>query len=238
MKGNFCIVLLGLLTTPATAQVQSVSANGDSQRQVIDYDPQQIVQLRGALGYQLMVELSPDEQVKSVALGDSDAWQVDVSKTGDRLFLKPTRADERTNMTVVTSIRTYSFDLEAIPEAIVEMPYTIAFRYPSPRPQLPDPQYVDVSAAIRRASEYRISGDRSIRPESVSDDGKHTYIVWPKNAPIPAIYRVDRSGDEVLVDGMMGTDDVYVVDSVPLELQFRIDRTVARATRIHRPKSR
>jgi type IV secretion system protein VirB9 len=170
--------------------------------------------------------------VKSVALGDTGSWQVSASKEGDRLFIKPTHADAATNMTVVTSVRDYHFELQAQAQASPDMPYTVQFQYPAPRALPSDTQYVDVSAAARHLSRYRISGDRQLRPSSVSDDGQHTYISWPKGVSIPAVYAIDRSGGEVLVNGMMGTDDVYVVDGVPQVLTFRIDSNVARADRL------
>jgi type IV secretion system protein VirB9 len=130
-------------------------------------------------------------------------------------------------------VRVYSFDLNAIAAPSPDMPYTVQFRYPAPKPPNADSEFVDVSAAARRISKYRISGDRLLRPSSVTDDGQHTYIIWPKGVPIPAIYTVDRSGNEVLVNGMMGTDDVYVVDGAPQLLTFRIDRALARAERVY-----
>lgn len=226
------LLLIFLHGAPAMAQVQTAQGSGDLRVQAIDYDAAQIVQLRGAPGYQLMVELSSDEQVKNVALGDSGAWQVNVNKEGNRLFLKPTRRAGSTNMTVVTSVRTYNFDLQARPAPEADMPYAVAFRYPSPSQTLDDLPYVDVSAAKRRLSKYRITGDQQLRPASVTDDGRHTYIEWPISAPIPAVYAVDQSGNEVLVNGMMRTDDVYVIDGAPLLLNFRIDRALARAERL------
>lgn len=227
-----------LVAAPALAQVQPLPGDGDPRLQQVDYSPGQIVQLRGAPGYELMIELSPDEQVQNVALGDSSAWQVSVNKSGDRLFLKPTQADAATNMTVVTSVRVYNFDLAALAWPAPDMPYTIQFRYPPPKPLVADSQYVDVSAISRRLSRYRVGGDRQLWPTSVGDDGQHTYTIWPKTAAIPAVYAPDRSGNEALVNGMMGTDDVYVVDGVPQMLTFRIDRSVAWAKRINPRKRR
>jgi type IV secretion system protein VirB9 len=221
-----------IIAAPAAAQVQPYPGDGDPHLQRIDYNAGQIVQLRSAPGYQLMVELSPDEEVRSVALGDSGSWQVSASKDGNRLFIKPTQVAAATNMTVVTSVRIYNFELQAQPQVSPDMPYTIEFRYPSPRALQADADYVDVSAAARRMSRYRISGDRQIRPSSVSDDGQHTFISWPKGASIPAVYAVDRTGAEMLVNGMMGIDDVYVVDGAPQVLTFRIDGNVARAERV------
>ena len=232
-------ILLGLLlAAPLSAQIRPHPSDGDPRLQVVDYAEGQVVQLTGSPGYQLMLELSPDEQVQSVALGDSAAWQVSLAKDGNRLFLKPTQATGNTNMTVVTSVRVYAFDLMAAAGPAFGTPYTVQFHYPLPRAEGPDGRYVDVAAVSKRLSRYKISGDRILRPVSVSDDGQHTFISWPRGAPIPAVYTSDRSGNEVLVNGMMGTDDVYVIDGAPLRLTFRIDDNVARAERVYSKRAR
>jgi type IV secretion system protein VirB9 len=236
------VSLLGLLillgAAPALAQVQPQAAGGDPHLQQIDYDARAIVQLRGSPGYQMMVELSPDEQVESVALGDPSAWQVGVNKEGDRLFLKPAQPDVSTNMTVVTSVRVYNFDLASLAGPAPDMPYTVQFRYPALRAQRENSgAYVDVASVTRRISRYKVSGDTQLRPSGMTNDGQHTYINWPRSAAIPAVYAVDAQGKDVLVNGMMGTDDVYVVDGVPDRLMFRIDDNVAYAVR-EPPKKR
>ena len=217
-----------VMAMPIAAQVRPHPGTGDPHLQIVDYAEGQIVQLTGAPGYQLMIELSPDEQVQNVALGDSSAWQVSLAKDGNRLFLKPIEAAGSTNMTVVTSVRVYAFNL--ISGASFDAPYTVQFHYPAPATRTAD--YVDVSAVSRRLSRYKISGDRWLRPLSVTDDGQHTFISWPKGAAIPAVYALGRSGHEMLVNGMMGTDDIYVVDGAPLKLIFRIDDHVAGAERV------
>ena len=222
-------LLLACVAASATAQVRPQPGAGDPHLQSVDYNSGQIVQLYGAPGYELTLELSPDEQVQNVALGDSSAWQVNVDHGGDRLFLKPTSANVATNMTVITSVRVYNFDLVAFAEPASDMPYTVHFRYPAP-PTTPF-GYVDVSQLRRSLSRYKISGDKSLRPDSVSDDGEHTYISWSREKPIPAVYAIGDSGQEVLANGAM-RDDVYVVDGVPGQLDFRIDDHLARAVRL------
>lgn len=239
MKGVFAISASLLLSAgQAFAQVQPQPAGGDPHLQAIDYDPQRIVQLRGSPGYQMMIELSPDEQVQSVALGDSSAWQVSVNKEGDRLFLKPSQPDLSTNMTVVTSVRIYNFDLASLPELTPDIPYTVRFRYPATKPRPEDGQYVDVAAATRRISRYKVSGNRQLWPWGMTNDGEHTFIAWPSSTPIPAVYAVDSHGQDTMVNGMMGTDDIYVIDGVPDRLSFRIDDNVAYAERIVPKKKR
>lgn len=233
MKCAQRVALVALIyASAAIGQVQPMPGDGDPHLQTVEYHTGQIVQLRGAPGYQLMVELSPDEAVQSVALGDSAAWQVSVNKSGDRLFLKPAQGDVSTNMTVVTSVRVYNFDLVALSEFAPDMPYTVQFRYPAQNGAGTESQFGDASNKARQTSKYKISGDRQLRPTSVTNDGQRTYIKWPAASPIPAIYAPDRFGNEALVNGMMGTDDVFVVDGVPQRLIFRIDRSVARAERI------
>jgi type IV secretion system protein VirB9 len=229
---------IALGAAPALSQVQPQPAGGDPHLQHVDYDPGQIVQLRGAPGYQMMLELSPDEQVQSVALGDGSAWQVSVNKEGDRLFLKPAQAGVSTNMTVVTSVRVYNFDLNSMFTPAPDMPYTVQFRYPAPKAAPNDSQYVDVGSATRRISRYKVSGDRQVLPSGMTNDGEHTFIVWPASLAIPAVYAEDAHGRDMLVNGMMGTDDVYVVDGVPDRLTFRIDDNVGHAVRIKSKKRR
>lgn len=223
---------------PALAQVQPMPGSGNPHLQQVDYDPGQIVQLRGAPGYQMMVELSPDEQVQSVALGDSSAWQVSVNKEGDRLFIKPAQALASTNMTVVTSVRTYNFDLVPLSEPVPDMPYTVQFQYPAQPAQIADDGYVDVSSRTRRLSRYKVTGDSQLWPSSITDDGQHTFINWPRTASIPAVYAMGRFGRDELVNGMMATDDTYVIDGAPTKLTFRIDDRIAHAVRIKPKKAR
>jgi type IV secretion system protein VirB9 len=236
--GRASAFVLLVAAAPAVAQVQPQPTGGDPHLQGIDYDPGEIVQLHCAPGYQMMIELSPDEQVKSVALGDGSAWQVSVNKEGDRLFLKPAQADVSTNMTVVTSVRVYNFDLASLSGASPDMPYTVQFRYPAPKPRAEEGGYVDVASATRRISRYKVAGARQLWPAGMTNDGQHTYISWPRSAPIPAVYGLDTHGHDILVNGMMGTDDVYVIDGVPDRLTFRIDDNVAYAVRVQPKRGR
>lgn len=222
-------LLLVCVAGSAAAQVRPHPSDGDTHLQSVDYNAGQIVQLYGAPGYEMTVELSPDEQVQNVALGDPGAWQVSVDHAGDHLFLKPTAADVATNMTVITSVRVYNFDLHALPQPASDMPYTVHFGYPAPASA--SSGYVDVSSLKRSLSRYKISGDKWLRPDSVSDDGEHTYISWSREKPIPAVYAIGDSGQETLANGAM-RNDVYVVDGVPGRLDFRIDERIARAVRL------
>lgn len=221
---------------PAAAQVRPEPGAGDPRLQTIDYAADRVVVLEVAAGYMLTVELAPDEQIENVALGDSGAWQVTANRRGDRLFIKPLQGGVSTNMTVITNARLYAIDLVPLPGPSPEMAYTVRFNYP---------EAAGTGAGGGEEAEaeppvdgrYRVSGARALQPSRIGDDGRHTYIEWPADRPIPAVYAVGSDGEESLVNGMM-RDDVYVIDSVVPRLVFRIDRQSARAVRVRGREAR
>jgi type IV secretion system protein VirB9 len=217
-----------LLASAAGAQVYPVAPAGDSRLQTITYDPAQVVQLHATAGYQLTVQLSPDEQVQNVVVGDASGWQVSVNAARNLIFVKPNDIAQPTNMTAFTNVRTYNFELTAAPMATPDMAFSVRFRYSGASGPGQSGEFVDVSAAQRRLSRYKLSGDRLLRPSSISNDGRYTYIVWPKEQDLPATYELAGRGEELLVNGIM-RDDVLVIDRVITSLIFRRDRSQARA---------
>lgn len=225
MRRLFLLALALAAAAPAAAQIRPQPGAGDPRIQVIDYDPNQVIQIQAAPGYQVTLEFGSDEQIENVAVGDSGAWQVSANRAGGHIFLKQVQP-VATNMTVVTSQRAYAFELVPLSGPSPDMAYWIRFRYPSAA----GPQQT-ASAELIVEGRYRLSGESSLRPSRISDDGQHTYIEFPRDAAIPAIYTVDERGSESLVNGMM-RDDLYVIDAVVQRLVFRIDQHVAHATRL------
>ena len=215
-----------LVAAPASAQIRPQPGTGDPRIQSVEYDASQVIQIQAAPGYQVTLELGSDEQIENVAVGDSGAWQVTANRNGSRLFVKPIQAGVTTNMTVVTNVRIYAFELVPLFGPSPDMAYTIRFRYPAAAAAS-----ASAEAELIIEGRYRLSGERTLRPSRISDDGRHTYIEFPRDQAIPAIYAVDERGGESLVNGMM-RDDLFVIDSVVPRLVFRIDQHVARATRV------
>ena len=214
--------LIALAPAGLSAQVRPTPGSGDPRIQTVLYDEDQVVQLQGTPGFQIDVEFASDEAIENVAVGDSAAWQVTPNRRGDHLFVKPLASGVTTNMTVVTSARTYFFELA--PWSGGEMAYTVRFRYPSAQAGADD-----TPSAVE--GRYRLSGAHALRPSRIADDGVHTYIEWPRDRSLPAVYAIDERGQESIVNGMM-RDDLFVIDAVVPRLVFRIDRDVARAERV------
>ena len=220
-----------LVPFAAQAQVRPQPGMGDPHIQSVDYRPDQVISLEATPGYQLTIELAPDEQVETVALGDSGAWQVTASRRGDRLFVKPVRADVSTNMIVVTDARQYNFELSPLSAPRPDAAWSIKFRYPAQLSATPP----GMDAPEKIVGRYKVRGYQALRPSGVHDDGVHTYLEWPEERALPAIYAVNGRGKETLVNGMM-RDGRMVIDSVQDKLVFRIDNRRAEAVRVVNPQ--
>ena len=81
--------------------------------------------------------------------------------------------------------------------------------------------------------QYRVTGERALRPEQMSDDGEKTYLVWHPDHALPAVFAINDFGGEEIVDGYM-RNGIFTIDRVYSRLVFRIDRKVAKASRLTR----
>jgi type IV secretion system protein VirB9 len=217
---------LALLAAPAFAVVPRPGA-GDPRIHVVDYDPEAVVELRGALGFQLSLEFDPAERIENVAIGDALGWQVTPNRRANLLFLKPQRAGPDTNMTVVTSLRTYNFQLSVRPRGAARtVPFTVRFLYPAPAvafvappPPRPPPQ--------ERNRDYSYQGSTRTLPVRVFDDGDSTYFAFKQQEDLPAIYAVDPDGKEAVVNSHE-RDGLVVVDRVTRGFVLRRGSEVTR----------
>ncbi|MEQ1549325.1 MAG: TrbG/VirB9 family P-type conjugative transfer protein, partial [Chakrabartia sp.] len=127
---KYWLLILWLIGQPAWGQIRPAPGAGDVRLQTVIYDPEQVVRLDVASGYQLMVSFAPGERIETIAVGDSTAWQVSTNKRGDYLFIKIVQPSEGTNLTVVTDARVYSFELARAPYAGGDLPFKVQFVYP------------------------------------------------------------------------------------------------------------
>lgn len=213
------------MAAPLAGQVHPTPNGGDVHLQSILYRSDQVVRLAASPGFQLTVALSPDEQIQTVAVGDGSAWQVTAGHDGNHLFVKLIGTATTTNMTVITNVRQYAFELDAVAAGALDLAYTVRFDYPKP------PLAPFTAEPARIAGEYRLAGARRLRPNRISDDGHRTFLEWPRDVDLPAVYVIDGRGREALINGMFRGDRL-VIDDVARRLVFRIDDQVARATRV------
>src|SRR3954466_9003321 len=101
----------------------------DPRIQTIPYDPSNIVTLDATTGFAILVELSGDERIDNIVVGDSAGWQISPTKRGDRVVIKPSAGARATNMIVSTDARRYVFMLQPARDAGAA-PFVVRFTYP------------------------------------------------------------------------------------------------------------
>jgi type IV secretion system protein VirB9 len=201
------------LAAQAQAAVEPIPSGGDPRLRVVGYDPLQVVDLKAVLGYQTMIVFDPAERIENVAIGDSVGWQVVPNRRANLLFVKPMDKVAPTNMTVVTNLRAYTFQLSVRPGPVgpndPNLIYALKFEYPAPAepivetpPPTPEPPQ-DVNHA------YSYEGSAENLPLRVFDDGHATYFRFAEGASYPAIFAVEADRSEAVVN--FNVRDGYLV---------------------------
>jgi type IV secretion system protein VirB9 len=145
---RFCFLILILLNSlvvkagglprapiPRTeSYIDDLDITTDNKIKTYIYNPNEVYLLVLHFGFHSSIEFAKNEEVKTIVLGDSYAW--DIRPVLNRLFVRPLEKNIRTNMTIVTNKRTYEFDIAAMePEEGHEkdLVYVIRFYYPKKR---------------------------------------------------------------------------------------------------------
>ncbi len=206
------------------AEVLPVPLGGDPHIQTVLFDPQEVVALNVANGFAVTVVFSPDERIETVTVGDSSGWQVQVNRRADAMVVKPTGYAPATNLTVMTDQRAYNFSLSTSSSIGSVNPYLLRFTYVAP-------ETTEAPQTEGAPTQYQIKGAFELQPETMSDDGEFTSIVWPPDAAIPAVYSVDKSGQMALVNGAV-RDGAFVIEGVFPKLIFIRGKQRATTTRL------
>lgn len=217
-----------LLTSLGAAQALELPQPGavDARIQTIPYDPNQVVLLRGTLGYQVMLEFDPSEKIETVSIGDALGWQVTPNRRADVLFLKPLSRSV-TNLTVLTNLRRYAFELRVVPKSANEpVLYVARMTYPPPAQAIPVPPEPEAPPVVANNA-YSMSGATTDRPVKIFDDGHKTYFQWRPDQALPAIFAVSKEGAESLVNYVIRGAYV-VVDQVAAAFVLRDGKEVTK----------
>lgn len=198
----------------------------DPHIQSVMFQPDEVVRLRGALGWQIMLEFGPDERIENVSIGDAMAWQVTPNKKARNLFLKPLIKNAATNMTVVTDKRRYAFSLETRPRGL-NIPWVVRFDYPREVVEVIEEPLPPPPLPLNFA--YGITGDATLRPSRVWDDGMMTYFEFSEEKAIPAIFAGGPGKDESMVNSS-ARGRVIVVQQTGSRFTLRTGKKLATVT--------
>jgi type IV secretion system protein VirB9 len=245
MKRLLCIALL--LPFLAHAEVVPPKGKVDSRVRVVDYDPAEVYKIRTYYGVSTHVQFAEGEDMKDVAIGDEQAWEVQPRR--NHLYIKPKGQKADTNLTIVTSKRTYEFALEVVPRPAhddkawksQELVYSLSFRYP-------DEEAARLAAQAKAAEtkaaqnvikdklveakkrdenrDYWVAGSEDISPTAARDDGRFIYLTFSNNRDMPAVYEVDDGDNESRATTSVEGNQL-VVQRMARKLRLRRGKSVA-----------
>ena len=222
MRRTLLILAIVASAGTASAETKPSSFAEDPRIRHFSYDRHEVYRLDTYMRFITSIEFAEGENIESVQVGDSESWQIVRLDRGDILSVKPLIDGAYTNMTVYTDRRPYTFELRAqkAQAGSPNLNYRVSFRYP------------DEEAEARRAASARASRPRdyayyaageatSLRPLQVFDDGQRTSFSFPEGTRRPAIFAVDASGREAIVN-VQHTGTASVVDRVSERWTVRI----------------
>ncbi|EAQ27753.1 type IV secretion system protein B9, putative [Erythrobacter sp. NAP1] len=222
------------------AETVQETPGGDPRLVTLVFDETRVYTINGKVRVQTTIKFAPDESIQNVGIGDSNSWQVQPNQAQSILFVKPLEASARTNMTVVTSKRTYLFDLVASPRNAPL--YVMQFRYPELEKAAEEAALAAAAAQEREEAnevelaaandpyavadpamlnfEWAGEGKSELLPARTYDDGEAVFLTWPAGTAIPAILITNDQGDEGPANFTVRGDTV-VLDMVPSEIILR-----------------
>ena len=182
------------------------------------------------------------------------AWCVAAQPGGRNFFVKAkSSASAANNLAVVTDRRTHAFRFVVLADGDPKPPvYRLVVKAPARAapatrlalrdlaplvalpvvPSPPPPQQVVAERLQAKPqvmnTQYSVAegtGSQDIVPTLVFDDGRFTYLRFPGNREIPAVFHVLGDGGETLVNARM-EDDLLVVDRVSRRLMLRAGSAV------------
>ena len=224
-----------MLPQAAMASRTPTPVKTDHRVQMIVYQPDEVYKYTGHYRFQSSIEFAPDEEIRTISMGDSTSWMLNPS--GNRLFLKPLDQDATTNMTLITNKHVYLFELHAEETDDIDdknMIFVMRFVYPdsdngasSITNYLDNVPAPDISKHPEKYNfNYTLAGADDIAPIRIFDDGEFTYFQFrDKNAEVPAFFWVDTDGSESLIN-YRTRGDYIVVERVAKRFTLRHGKTV------------
>jgi type IV secretion system protein VirB9 len=211
---------------PASQANRGVPVGQDPRIRHVLYTGEVAVELRVGR-YPTLIELRPEEAIVDVACDGNETtprtWNLVWRVGRSYIFIEPRVGAEAAGLTIKTTQHSYVFDL--VPDLLASLfdPARTA-KLVVELPESPT-QLKEHSAAlaveerernnqpVRRNDRYSLEvvhEVEDVRPREVFDDGRFTYMRFPNNLPIPAIYlgTVGASSERLINSHMEGD---YVV---------------------------
>jgi type IV secretion system protein VirB9 len=221
MKGILIFMVLLLMSNSAIAVKKPQEGKVDPRIKTFVYNPRDVYRIEAHHGVTTHIVLGEDETIEHVSAGDTLAWHI--VPVANHIFLKPIEDKADTNLTILTSRRTYNFELRVRKSrgiADKNLSFGISFSYPEDelreaiakerqlrRAMQEEERYANeqiIPDRLVRAEQWNMDytrkGSEEIAPSHVFDDGEFTYFQFPPEIDTPAIFMVNAAKEETLVN--------------------------------------
>lgn len=204
------MIIFGNLSVVQAALIpKTISA--DQHVKTVSYDPNNVVIIHGHYGYQTQIVFAANEIVQNISMGDSLAWQAVPIK--NNLFIKPV-TESKTNMTVLTNVNSYNFQLDST-HSKISPTYKLRFVYPTAGYNRDGQANAGgVCDPTQINWKYSFTGDKRLAPREAFDCN-HQFTYFRFNNTLPAIFIVDKSRKETLVNYHIKGNYVVVNTTAP-----------------------
>lgn len=211
----------------------------------VDYDRFRVIHVPVARGVATHVELEPGETISTAAVGigadcanPEHPWCIEWQEGGAHIFAKPRQGSGPSNtMELVTNKRSISlqFDVSARParRVILRTPappvdphaqQLAAAMAMLPKPEEVLAQRLEAPPQVRNVAYSLATGKGSddIVPRAIYDDARSTFLEYPGNRPVPAVFqRLPNGSEQMLTTRMDSRRNVLVVPVVARRLVLR-----------------
>lgn len=205
----FTFVLLTAFSAAAFAQKPGKPVATDSRIKTLVYSENEVYHITVQYGYQTSVEFGVGEDIQTISMGNS--FILDATPVGRRIFLKPLEDNSKTNLSVITSKRSYYFEIVTKSETDVEdeeLAYAVRFYYPEKDSEFDEaesptfPNSNAMGGAMQPVPGNRISsfnfnytlrGPERASPVRVFDDGQSTYLQFEDETIAPSFSVIENN---------------------------------------------
>jgi type IV secretion system protein VirB9 len=214
---GLCMACIAAVLVSAGALQAGAPDPVDARIRLLVYDVDEVYRLRGYVGYQIDLEFESGETF--VGLGSGDLDSLTFAAQDNHLFVKPRAGGADTNITVLTTRRTYHFDYSSSERradgSFGDVIYVLRFIYPPP------PQHSDQGATVEHELtsapqarphniNYGYHGSSQLKPVSAWDDGIQTRLRFDSHEELPAIFVHNDDGSESLLNFTMDGAELVV----------------------------
>lgn len=232
-----------------SARVEPFLAGFLNAMQVWPFSAAALYQIYASPSHVTDIALEAGEKLKDVSVSDPVRWIVGDSTSGSgddervHLIVKPTRADLRANLIIMTDRRVYYAELRSEQDTWMA---SVSWNYPEDRLKRLHSLNIERTASAPIATglqvdqlkfRYEITGDKpSWRPLRAFDDGVKVYIQFPsgiQQGDLPPLFVIGSEGETQLVNYRVRSP-YYIVDRLFGAAELRLGGKKARAVRITR----